>query len=52
MDSSSTEYRKKRDAFWIKQLRTVYSYGSNKDLSELGKKDNDSMVGRKCSFST
>ena len=30
----------------INQLRTIYSYGLNKNFGESSKKDNDSVVGR------
>ena len=50
LDASFTQYRIKRESFWIKQLRTVYSYGLNIDLGDDMRKDSKVMVGRHFPF--
>ena len=44
--TSFTQYRTKRESFWIKQLRTAYLYGSNVDLGDNMRKNSEGMFGR------
>ena len=46
IDASMTSYRKKREDYWIKLLRTAFPYGLNDRLSDDYMKDQDtSMIG-------
>ena len=46
IDASITSYRKDREDYWIKLLRTAYPYGLNDRLSDDYMKDQDtSMIG-------
>lgn len=50
MDASFTQYRIKRESFWIRQLRTTSSYEWNVDLGDDVRKYSKFMADRHFPF--